>query len=156
MVTLVRPAHPASLPAQVFTLKQKGAYLGTHRPVRRESSITRSHIIVFQKQQDARALHKLFMEHRSNLARMPDAINDSWQMTIQKCHEPYEGQLDIEKEELCDLIQMGLDNICINVVQGVRMYGGLLEFNVRAVDSHFELQQIRQHFTDVWDRSPPS
>lgn len=151
--TLIRPTYPASLPSRVFSLREGKAYFGARRPIRKGSGMTRSHVLVFEKHSDAKELQRLFMCHRSNMDNWPDSINDSWQMEVQMCHEPYDGKLSIKEEELCDLLQMGLDNICVNVVHGLRMYGGVVEFNTRTVETRFDIQNIRQHFTDVWDRS---
>ncbi len=149
--TLIRPINPDSLPLRVFSLKEDRAYFGTRRYLPRGAGTVRSHIVVFQKQQDARALQRLFMRHRSNLDDWHEIMNDSWQMHVRECHRPYDKQLTVQEEQLRDLIQLGVCNIVINVVYDMRLYGGVVQFNTRTVEPRFEMSTIRQHYDDLWE-----
>lgn len=161
--TLVRPTHPDSLPNKVYSLKQGNNFFGTRRYVQRGGGVTKSHIVVFQKEKDARAMQKLFMEHSSNLENWPTEMDDSWQMQIQTCGCPAAVKLDVHQEELVDLMQLGLFDICINIVCDMRFRGnatpgtsketGYLEFLVRrTIHPEFDMHNIRQHYNDMWDR----
>ncbi len=150
--TLIRPVHPDSLPSKVFTIKQDKAYCGTRRYCRKGHGMTQSHVIVFQQRKDAKALQRLFMDHRTNMDDWAEVMDDNWQMQVKTCHTPYDGKLDVQQEDMCELMQLGLDNIVINVVYDMRVFGGVVEFNTRTVEPKFDIQNIRQHYTDMWDR----
>lgn len=153
MLTISRPA---SLPHKVYSLRNGDTHLATRRPTVR--GLSRTHIVVFERRQDAKAIERLFTHNISNLDTFTRKMDDSWRMPIQTRSQASKMQLHIAEEDLSELMmQLGFQEIFINIVYSIRIHQSVIDFNVHPVPPDMtgvsRQQMLRQHYDDLWDRA---